>query len=112
MEVRPRTIYHYTTQEGRDLFQEWYSRLKDLEVRVAIQARLARVRQGLFGDWKPVGDGVYELRIFIGPGYRIYIGFFERSAVLLLCGGDKGRQSHDIRMAQRNWNDFLTRRKQ
>jgi putative addiction module killer protein len=82
-------------------FAEWLQHLPDRQARARIIARLTRLEDGLFGDVKPVGAGVSELRLHFGAGYRIY--FVRRSThiILLLCGGDKSTQAHDIRAAQR-----------
>ena len=109
MEIRPRELIYYQTVRGVVPFREWYSSLKDIDAQVAVRAKLVRIRRGLLGDCKPVGEGVYELRIFIGPGYRVYLGLKERSLVILLCGGDKNRQDRDIQTAKFYWNDYLRR---
>jgi putative addiction module killer protein len=72
---------------------------------------LNRVRLGNFGDFKPVGKGVNELRVDYGPGYRVYYGKSEMTIVILLCGGSKKSQSKDIQMAQAYWADFQRRTK-
>lgn len=84
-----------------EAFRVWESRLRDIRTRTVIAARLFRLAEGLTGDAAPVGEGVSELRIHYGPGYRIY--FQRRGAVLivLLCGGDKGSQDRDIAAAKR-----------
>ena len=74
-----------------------------------VDARLARVRQGSFGACDPVGDGVFELKFDVGPGYRIYFGKDGKVFVILLYAGDKKRQSSDIDTAQAFWNDYLRR---
>jgi putative addiction module killer protein len=90
------------------IFARWESRLKDKRARTLIAARLMRLAAGLPGDVEPVGDGVSELRIHYGPGYRVY--FIQRRNVLivLLCGGDKGSQARDIAAAKklaREWSE-------
>ena len=77
-------------------FGDWLETLRDARARAAVARRIGRLRDGNFGDTKPVGDGVSEMRIDFGPGYRIY--FCRRGPVLiiLLCGGDKGSQARDI----------------
>lgn len=75
--------------------------LKDLSARARIRVRLNRVRLGNFGDCKPVGKGVNELRVDYGPGYRIYYGKSKTSIVILLCGGSKKSQAKDIQLAQK-----------
>ena len=64
---------------------------------------------GLRGDWKPVGQGVFELRVDYGPGYRIYCAAHGDALVILLCGGDKRKQKHDIETAHEYWQDFKER---
>lgn len=81
-------------------FATWLAGLRDDRARKRIAMRLVRVSAGLFGDVKPVGAGVSELRIDHGPGYRVY--FVQRGKILivLLCGGDKGSQARDIELAK------------
>jgi putative addiction module killer protein len=83
--------------------------LKNLEAQGRILARLERVRLGLLGDCKPVGGGVFELRVDTGPGYRMYFGEVRRSVVILLCGGSKAAQSADIAAAKAFWKDYRSR---
>lgn len=79
-----------------EAFADWLANLKDGVARKAIGRRLARIELGLLGDWKPVGDGVAELRLDVGPGYRVYFTRRGDVLVILLCGGDKGSQARDI----------------
>ncbi len=90
------------------MFAKWLRGLRDMQARARIQMRLDRIERGLFGDVKPLGEGVSELRIDHGPGYRIY--FVQRGQVLvvLLCGGDKATQARDISAAKAmaaDWKD-------
>lgn len=80
-------------------YQKWQRKLKDQRVKALIAARVFRLANGLPGDVKPVGQGVSELRIHHGPGYRVY--FYQRGSevILLLCGGDKSSQQKDIETA-------------
>ena len=78
-------------------------KLRDQRARIAILRRLDRIVGGNFGDHVFCGDGVWELRVDIGPGYRIYYAMIDRSNVLLLCGGDKRSQQADIRRAMKLW---------
>lgn len=103
-------LREYKTKDGRNLFREWLSRLRDREARVRIRTRLGRVRIGNLGDAKSVGQGVSELRIPYGPGYRIYFGQDGDRVVLLLCGGDKRSQRQDIIEAQERWADYQERK--
>jgi putative addiction module killer protein len=77
-------------------FDDWLKRLRDLRARARVQARITRLGQGNRGDVKPVGEGISEMRIDYGPGYRVY--FLQRGdlLVVLLCGGDKSNQGRDI----------------
>ena len=93
-------------QNGLVPFDECFDSLRDKRMQVAVDSRLARVRPGNFGDCKSVGGGVFELRIALGPGLRIYYGLQGRQAVILLGGGDKGSQPRDIRRAQQLWQQF------
>lgn len=91
---------------GKDLFRDWLNSLADSSGGVAIVRRLDRMEGGNFGDHRPVGDGVWELRIHYGPGYRVYYGEDGPVIVVLLCGGDKRTQSKDIRLARRLWQAY------
>jgi putative addiction module killer protein len=82
-------------------FRKWRTRLKDLRARALIAARLDRLAFGHVGDVKPVGEGVSELRITHGPGYRIYFQRRGKILIVLLCGGDKSSQAKDIETAKR-----------
>jgi len=99
-------IREYITEDGRSLFAEWLRGLKDRRARARILVRLNRVRLGNLGDSKSVGDGVFELRMTFGPGYRIYFGREGDTVVILLCGGDKSTQSKDIAQAKDYWADY------
>jgi putative addiction module killer protein len=84
-----------------DLFAEWLDGLRDLHARARIQARIERLAAGNPGDVEPVGEGVSELRINYGPGYRVYFKQRGRELIILLAGGDKRTQAKDIRTALR-----------
>lgn len=83
-----------------ETFLKWERSIGDHRVRALIAARLNRLSYGLMGDVKPVGDGVSEIRIHHGPGYRIYFTRKGDEIILLLCGGDKGSQKRDIATAK------------
>ena len=102
-------ILQYEMSHGKVPFREWFLSLKDITAKARIRTRLDRLRLGHFGDTKPVGEGVFELRLHFGPGYRIYYGLDGDEIVLLLLGGDKSRQTKDIYQAQQYWNDYLRR---
>lgn len=82
------------------VFQSWFDGLRDRRAQKHILVRIGRLERGLFGDVKPVGEGISELRINHGPGYRVYIAQRGQEVILLLCGGDKNSQSRDIRAAK------------
>lgn len=109
MEAVARQIEIYVTSDGREPFSDWLEGLKDRAARAAIRARLERVEDGNFGAAKSVGDGVRELKLDIGPGYRVYHALDGPRIVLLLCGGDKRTQARDIRQAKAYWADYNRR---
>lgn len=103
-------IEHYVTAEGqRDCYMEWLRSLRDTTAKVAVIRRIGRVELGNFGDHTFCRDGVWELRIDVGKGYRVYYGLSGQHLVLLLCGGDKSTQSADIDRATTYWHDWQTR---
>lgn len=81
-------------------FRDWLADLKDQRARNRIAIRIARVEAGLLGDVRAVGEGVSEMRVDYGPGYRLYFTRRGHELILLLCGGDKGSQDRDIRAAK------------
>ncbi len=104
--VIEREIKKLELQNGLVPFDEWFDSLRDRKWQAAVDSRLARVRAGNFGDAKSVGGGVFELRIDLGPGLRVYYGLHGRQVVVLLAGGDKRGQARDIRRAQQLWQQF------
>ena len=84
-----------------EIFTKWFDGLKDRRARARIQARIDRVGMGNFGDVAPLGEGVSELRIFYGPGYRVYFIQQGSVVVILLSGGDKSTQNSDIARAKK-----------
>jgi putative addiction module killer protein len=109
MEVQPRELQNYLTTDGRSPFEDWYYSFRDTKTRNKIQLRLDRVKLGNLGDYRSVGEGVFEFRIDYGLGYRIYFGQVGLTIVLLLCGGDKSTQEQDIRKAKEYWADYERR---
>jgi len=99
----------YTTADGREPFSEWVEALADDRAYAAIAVRLARVRLGNLGDCRFLGEGLGELRIHFGPGYRLYFGEDGQEVILLLCGGTKGTQRSDIARAKARWRDYRSR---
>lgn len=109
MDAVPQVVLEYVTSEGNNPFHEWLHRLRDIQARARVRVRVNSLRLGNFGDVKPVGGGVSELRVPYGPGYRVYFGRLDGRVVLLLCGGDKSTQVQDIRTAKAHWMDYQRR---
>lgn len=82
------------------IFETWVKNLKDRQAVIAISRRLDRVCKGNLGDVKSLGDGVSEMRIFVGQGYRLYFTLRGGELIILLCGGDKSSQQCDIEIAK------------
>lgn len=99
----------YRSERGKLPYEKWLVEL-DKTARAHVRARINRLRLGNFGDCKPLKGGICELRIHKGPGYRIYYGIAGNKLVLLLCGGDKSTQSHDIEKAISYWKDYQSAR--
>ena len=102
-------VVHYVTADGVDIFEAWLDGLPDRRAVARVVARVDRLEAGNFGDHKPVGAGVWELRVDHGPGYRVYYARAAQTVVVLLCGGDKRKQSADIRRANAFWADYQQR---
>lgn len=102
-------LIHYVTEAGQDVFAQWVADLRDQMAGARIAARIERLCLGLFGDCKALGDGVWELRVDWGPGYRVYHARAASKVVLLLCAGDKRGQQADIKVAKRYWRDWQRR---
>jgi putative addiction module killer protein len=101
-----REVRIYRTPDRREPFTIWLDRLRDARVRQKIQTRIARIRLGNLGQTRSVGEGVHELKIDYGPGYRVYFGEDGPRLVILLCGGDKSTQSSDITTAKQYWQQY------
>jgi putative addiction module killer protein len=101
-----RNVRIYRTPDRREPFNLWLDRLRDVRAIQKIQARIARVRLGNLGQTRSVGEGVQELKIDYGPGYRVYFGQGGQTLVILLCGGDKSTQTADIRTAKHYWAQY------
>ena len=89
-----------------ELFSKWLYKLKDIQGKVSILRRVDRMKKGNFGDFKSIGDGIYELRFTIGPGYRVYYTQKGDEIIILLVGGDKSTQSKDIEKAKELLKEF------
>lgn len=106
-EVKAKTIIIYETALGRSPFLEWFESLKDRRAKTVIDARLTRVRRGNLGTCRDLKGGLWELKIDLGPGYRIYFGLYGETVVVLLHGGDKSSQTRDIELAHEFWAEYL-----
>ena len=96
----------YKTSSGRCPFDKWLNDLTDRKAQAAIDLRLVRIKMGNFGQCKLVGSMVYELKIDVGPGYRVYFGKIGLQIILLLCAGDKKSQQRDIVKAKKYFQEF------
>ena len=101
-----RKIVILELDDGRCPFNKWFDRLKDKRAKIAVDATLARVRNGNFGDHKSVGEGVYELRIHYGGGLRVYYAIDNNTIIVILTAGNKATQRRDIALAQQLWRQY------
>ncbi len=108
--VEQKQVDIYLDRNGDAPYSRWINCLADLKGRAKIRERIARVRLGNIGDCEPVGEGVSELRIHYGPGYRIYFGQEESKIVVLISGGSKRTQKKDIKTAKLLWKDYQERK--
>lgn len=99
----------YQTPDGKNPYRAWLAGLADRQARARIAARVLRMKGGNFGDCKPLDEGVWELRIDHGAGYRVYYARAGKRLILLLIGGDKRTQKADIQTAISYWQDWHTR---
>lgn len=109
MESKLKELPEYITEDGKCPFDDWIKALKDLKARAVIRVRLNRIILGNLGDCKSVGEGVSELRVDFGPGYRIYFGQDGTTFIILLCAGSKKSQKN-INLAKLFWADYWRRK--
>jgi len=102
-------VLRYQRDDGIEPFTEWLNAVRDKVAQARIRVRLRQVQAGNFGDCEPVGEGVVELRVHVGAGYRVYCGRHGKAVVLLLCGGDKSSQAADIKRAKELWSEWKRR---
>lgn len=107
--MNPTLIEIYEDRQGNRPFLDWFYALRDVKTQARIESRLRRLSLGHRGDYKIVSGGILELRLPIGPGYRLYCSQLENRLILLLCGGDKRGQDRDIRKARDYWADYQER---
>lgn len=105
MEARPREVLYYVAGDGKCPFELWFDSL-DTSLQGKIDKRIKRLEFGNFGECKSVEEGVHELKMDFGAGYRIYFGLHGLTVVVLLCGGDKKKQDRDIKNAHQYWKDW------
>ena len=100
------SVVHYRTATGKIPYQDWLQRLRDKTAKAAVIRRIIRIELDDLGDHKRVGEGVSELRLDVGPGYRVYFGVMGKTVVVLLTAGDKSSQERDIARAKAYWKDY------
>lgn len=110
MEAQIRNVEYYATRDGKKPVLEWIQSLRDSRARAKIRVRISRIELGNFGYCESVGEGVMELKIDFGPGYRVYFGQVGTKLVILLCAGDKSTQSKDIKKAKMYWEEYRSRK--
>ena len=106
MEAVPLSVEIYETEAGRVPFSEWLTALRDLQASAKILLRIDRAKRGNLGDHKPIADGIFELRVDTGAGYRVYFGRVSSQVIVILWGGDKSTQQRDIEKAEQYWIDY------
>ncbi|TAG50205.1 MAG: type II toxin-antitoxin system RelE/ParE family toxin [Betaproteobacteria bacterium] len=102
-------LVRYQQTNGDEPLSDWLSSVRDKIAQARIRIRLRQVEAGNFGDCESVGEGVSELRVHVGAGYRVYFGRHGQTVVVLLCGGDKRTQTNDIKRAKLFWADWKGR---
>lgn len=102
-------ILRYVKEDGSEPYSDWLSALRDVQAKIAIRRRIDRFAAGNPGNTRSLRDGVSELKVDMGPGYRVYYALHGQTVVLLLCGGSKGTQDADITKAVSYWDDWKTR---
>jgi len=108
--VEPKQVDIYLDSNGKAPFSAWINALADIKGRAKIRERIARLRLGNMGDCEPIGEGISELRIHYGPGYRVYFGQDGNEIVVLILGGSKRTQNQDIKTAKVLWKDYKERK--
>ena len=106
MGQRERSVTMLETDSGICPFERWYQGIRDKRTRASIVSKITLLHDPTYNNFKSVGEGVFEVRIFLGPGYRIYFGFVGNEIVVLLAGGDKNSQDDDIKKAKGLWKEY------
>ena len=104
--IAAKQVIVYRTEKGKEPYVDWLDSLRDPATQRRIIRRVLRVQDGNYGDYKPLKDGVFELRLDFGSGYRVYFGEDGNKIVILLCGGDKSSQKRDIKTAKQYWKEY------
>ena len=104
-------VFDYLTDDGNDPFKEWIGNLQDRQASARILLIIQRMAAGNFGDCKLIAEGVWELRIDHGAGYRVYYARAGEKLIIILAGGDKRRQQADINTALEYWNNWKRKNK-
>ncbi|TDJ03658.1 MAG: type II toxin-antitoxin system RelE/ParE family toxin [Deltaproteobacteria bacterium] len=105
---KARRVIYYALENGKEPFREWVKKLNIREQDI-IMTYVVRVRSGgAKRNIKNLGDGIFEIKIQYGPGFRIYFGNQGRNIILLLLGGDKGSQKRDISLAKKYWRNYVS----
>lgn len=111
MDASPKEIRLFRTKKGKRPFIEWLESLRDQKVKQKIQLRIDRLSLGNPGHTNSVGEGVQELKIDYGPGFRVYFGMEGNTIVILLLGGEKSSQDDDIKKAKSYWKEYKEEKK-
>ncbi len=104
--VSQKEVLVFTTEDGQQPYSNWLNGLRDGTTRRRIIQRVTRLESGNYGDFKSLKDGVFELRLSFGSGYRVYFAEDGNTVVVLLCGGDKSTQEKDIETAKAYWKEY------
>ncbi|MDP2265955.1 MAG: type II toxin-antitoxin system RelE/ParE family toxin [Thiobacillus sp.] len=102
-------LLRYQREDGSEPFTDWLASLRDKVAQARIRVRLRQVEAGNMGGCEPVGEGVTELRVHVGAGYRVYCGQHGKTVIILLCGGNKSSQTADIKRAKILWSEWKRR---
>lgn len=106
MQAKPRSIDYYKTRTGKEPAKEWLSSVKDTLTQAILYKRIRQAGLGQFGKARNLGDGIWELKVDYGPGYRLYYGIHGDELILILMGGSKRTQTADIKKARAYWIDW------
>ena len=109
MSTKKCEILEYLSESGKSPFQSWLDSLMDVKGRACIRQKINRLRLGYLSNIRALGDNVFEIRIFFGPGYRVYFGKSGKNTIILLYGGNKGSQKRDIERVKKYWETYQGR---